>query len=207
MGAGVSQRENGPWLMEVDFPGRFSSPITPETFQDITESVRILTPPTPVFAAVAGGNPVGLIIKGAYPSRKIKLPVFEWTGLEQNINSPYPLNVEHYFALTNRFKVESLTTARVTIGKIALLDGFVACSMPLRESLFSIPKDKEISVISQPDVKESVAKAVFGILNGESQPTGTYSKLEYDYIHKRASAIRSNRQKVRQSIKRRITSN
>lgn len=197
MGAGVLQRTNGPWLMEVDFPGRFSNSIVPEIFEDITDSVHILTPPTPIYGAVCGGNPIGLHIKGAYPFMNIKLPVFEWTGLEQSVRSPFPIRNQHYFALSDKFKGESFSTARVTIGKIALQDDKVACSLPVQESRLSGPIIVEISTPKQPDVRESVAQAIFTILSGESLPEFSYTQSNFDYAMNRAKERRELMQRVK----------
>jgi hypothetical protein len=197
MGVEAARRINGPWLMEVEFPRLFSSPVIPETHEEIVESIQILTPPTPVYAAVGGGNPIGLYISGAYPFKHIKLPVFEWTGWEVSVTSPFPIRNESYFALSNKFKKESLSTPRVTIGKVAVQDDVVACSMPIIESRLSKPFVVEIGAPSQPDIRESVAQAIFSILSGESQQNGFYTESNFEFAVNRAKKRNEAVQKIK----------
>jgi hypothetical protein len=181
MGAEAARRINGPWDIHVDFPDRFSKTVVPESFDDITDSVEVLTPPTPMYGGVEGGTPIGLRVYGA-GFRGIELPVFEWTGYETSLASIYPLRNQHYFALENIFQGDKYRTSRVTIGKVAILEDVTVCAMPVKVSRLSKSQETETAISSQPTVEASIARAVFNILNGETELDGSYN--EWQNFHK-----------------------
>lgn len=180
MSVEASRRINGPWVVEVDFPDRFSEAIVPESPDEIIDSIQVLTPPTPTYGAVSD-MPPGLIVMGAGTLRPIKLPVFEWTGYATSPFSVLPLKNERYFALENKFQGTEYRTPRVAIGKIALLDDIVACSLPVKERHLSKPQVKEAVFRSQPTVEGSIARAIFHILNGQREYEGSYREHKRIY--------------------------
>lgn len=201
MGVEGSIRINGPYRVDVDFPNRLTKAIVPESFEDITSSVEVLTPPTPVYGAVVGGGmPLGLVVDGARPLGSIKLPVFEWTGAETSLSSPRPYRNQRYFALENKFQGEEYLTPRVTIGKIAIFDGMVACAVPVKDSRLSRAQIRETIVANQPTVEQSVARAVFAIINGETESEGTYQILQRAYEHSKSQNLHRALQRLRERL-------
>lgn len=200
MGVDAAIRLNGPWVVEADFPDRFSNAVVPESPDEIVDSIQVLTPPTPIYGAVFGGMPTGLIVNGSGSPRPIRLPVFEWTGAETSPFSVLPLRNERYFVLENKFKGTEYRTPRVAIGKVALLDDVTACSLPVKERLFSRHQPKEAVVRSRPTVEQSIARAVFLILNGEKELEGSYNEQKRYYHltrHARRAAVITKLRKSR----------
>ena len=177
MGAGAAQRQNGPWVYNISFPRVLSGYSTPERPEDVSESIKILDSPVPAYGAVIGEDPIGVIVKDESSFQSVKLPVFEWQGYESSFSALPPLRDQHYFVLTQKYRGEAYQTKRMTIGKVAVNEDVIACTMPVKSSPIARREDRETAVIREASLGYSIGKAVMKILNDTQELPLSYNDV------------------------------